>query len=58
MDKVSESKFSLHHVDEPIEQNIDRGLSVEQDSETNDKNPNAVKSGDLKRKLNPIKLKY
>ena len=29
MDKVSELNFSLCNVDEPIEQNIDRGLSVE-----------------------------
>ena len=50
MDKVSESNFSLHHLDEPIEPNIARGLSVEQDSKTNDKNPNAVKSGNFEKK--------
>ena len=50
MDKVSELNFSLHHVDEPIEQEIDRGLPVEQDSKVSKKNPKAVKSGDFDKK--------
>ena len=37
----------MRNVDEPIEQNIDRGLPVEQDSKPNVKNPKALKSGDF-----------
>ena len=44
MDKVSELNFSLCHVDEPVEQEIDRGLQVEQDNKLDDKNPEAMKS--------------
>ena len=50
MDKVSDLNFSLHHVDEPVEQEIDRGLPVEQDSKSVKKNPKAVKSGDFDMK--------
>ena len=50
MDTVSELNFSLHYVDEPIEQEIYRGLPVEQDSEVSEKNPKAVKSGDFEKK--------
>ena len=42
--------FSLPHVDEPIEQEMDRGLQVEKENELDDKNPKAVKSGDFEKK--------
>ena len=54
MDKVSESKFSLHYVDEPVEQEIDRGLpdsSEEQGNETYDENFEGMKSGDFDKKI-------
>ena len=44
MDKVSELNFSFCHVDEPVEQEIDRGLQVEQDNKLDDKNPEVMKS--------------
>ena len=50
MDKISDLNFSLHHVDEPVEQEIDRGLPVKQDSKSVVKNPKAVKSGDFDKK--------
>ena len=50
MDKVSDLNFSLQHVDEPVEQEIDRGLPIEQDIKSKDKNPIAVKSGDFGKK--------
>ena len=49
-DKVSELNFSLPHMDEPIEQEIDRGLQVEQKNEHDNKNPEAMKSGDSNQK--------
>ena len=50
MDKVSDLNFSLRHVDEPVEQEIDRGLPVEQDSKSVEENPKAMKSGDFDKK--------
>ena len=50
MDKVSDLNFSLQHVDEPVEQEVDRGLPVEQDNKSEDRNPIAVKSGDFDKK--------
>ena len=50
MDKVSDLNFSLQDADEPVEQEIDRGLQVEQDNKSNDKNPKAMKSGDFDKK--------
>ena len=50
MDKVSESKISLH---EPVEQEIDRGLPdnlEKQTNETHDKKTEAMKSGDFEKK--------
>ena len=41
--KVSEFNFSLPHIDEPIEQEIDRHLQIEH-------NPEAMKSGDSNQK--------
>ena len=49
-DKVSDLNFSLWHVDEPVEQEIDRGLPTEQDNKSEDMNPIAVKSGDFDKK--------
>ena len=49
-DNVSELNFSLPHMDEPMEQEIDRGLQVEQKHEHDDKNPEAMKSGDSNQK--------
>ena len=50
MDKVSELNFPLHHVDEPVEQDIDRGLQTDQENKLDDKNPKAMKSGDFEKK--------
>ena len=49
-DKVSDLNFSLQHVDEPVEQEIDRGLPTEQDNESEDMNPIAVKFRDSDKK--------
>ena len=45
-DKVSELNFSLPHVDEPIDQEIDRGLQRENNEESVREKPKAMKSGD------------
>ena len=53
-DIVSETRFSLLDVDEPVRQEIDRGLTDSLDEQSNEKenqNPEAVKSGNLKKKL-------
>ena len=57
-DIVSETRFSLLEVDEPVEQEIDRGLLNSLDEQSNDEDnadkdnvdPTAVKSGNLSRK--------
>ena len=49
-DKVSELNFSLPHIDEPIDQEIDRGLQREYNEENVVKEPEAMKSGDSNRK--------
>ena len=49
-DKVSELNFSLPNVDEPIEQEIDRGLQIESNDKQDDMNPEAMKSLDLDKK--------
>ena len=45
-DKVSELNFSLPHVDEPIDQEIDRGLQRENNDEKVKEKSKAMKSGD------------
>ena len=46
-------------MDEPIEQEIDRGPKVEEDIEPDNKDPTTMKSGDHERNLNLRKvLKY
>ena len=45
-DKVSELNFSLLHIDEPIDQEIDRGLQGENNEESVREKPKAMKSGD------------
>ena len=50
MDKVSDLNFSLQDVNKPVEQEIDRGLQVEQDNKSDDKNPKAMESGDFDKK--------
>ena len=53
VDKVFESRFSLQNVDEPVEQEIDRGLPDsldEQSNENDDKDPKAMKSEDFDKK--------
>ena len=50
MDKVSDLNFSLQDVDEPVKQEIDRGLQVEQDNKSDDKNPKEMKRGDFDKK--------
>ena len=53
-DIVSETRFSLLDVDEPVEQEIDRGLPDsldEQSNEKSNKHPKGVKSGNLDKKL-------
>ena len=50
MDKVSELNFSLPYVDEPVEQEIDRGLQVEQNDKHDKKYPEAMKNGDFDKK--------
>ena len=60
-DKVSELNFSLPHMDEPIEQKIDRGLQSEQDDKhdnknfPNDKNSEVMKSGYSNKKSKSTK---
>ena len=49
-DKVSELNFSLPHVDEPIDQEIDRGLQRENNEESVKEKPKAMKSGDSNQK--------
>ena len=52
-DIVSETRFSLLKVDEPVEQEIDRGLPDSLNEQSNDKgniDPKAVKSGNLNKK--------
>ena len=49
-DKVSELNFSLPHIDEPIEQEIDRGLQREHNDENVVKEPEAMKSRDSNQK--------
>ena len=52
-DTVSETRFSLLEVDEPVEQEMDRGLPDSLDKQGNEKgniDPNAVKSGNLDKK--------
>ena len=49
-DKVSELNFSLPHVDEPIEQEIDRGLQRENNDENDREKSKAMKSGDSNQK--------
>ena len=49
-DKVSELNFSLPHIDEPIDQEIDRGLQREYNEENVVKEPEAMKSGDSNQK--------
>ena len=51
--KFLKSSFSLQNVDEPVEQEIDRGLPDsldEQSNENDDKDPKAMKSGDFNKK--------
>ena len=50
VDKVSELNFSLQDIDEPVNQEMDRGLPVEPDKQSEDKTSIAVKSGDLDKK--------
>ena len=53
VDNVSESRFSLLNVDEPVEQEIDRGLPDSLDEKSNEKDnqdSEAVKSGNLNKK--------
>ena len=54
-DKVSELNFSLPHMDEPIEQKIDRGLQSEQNDKHVDKNSEAMKSGYSNKKSKSTK---
>ena len=49
VDKVSELNFSFQDIDEPINQEMDRGLPVEQDEQSKDKNSIAVKSGGFRQ---------
>ena len=49
-DKVSELNFSLPHVDEPIDQEIDRGLQRENNDEKVKEKSKAMKSGDSNQK--------
>ena len=52
-DTVSETRFSLLEVDEPVKQEIDRGLPDSLDEQGNEKgsiDPKAVKSGNLDKK--------
>ena len=49
-DKVSELNFSLPHIDQPIEQEIDRGLQREHNEENVVKEPEAMESGDSNQK--------
>ena len=49
-DNVSELNFSLPHVDEPINQKIDRGLQRENNNENVKEKPKAMKSGDSNQK--------
>ena len=49
-DKVSELNFSLPHIDEPIDQEIDRGLQRENNEEKVRIEPKAMKSGDSNQK--------
>ena len=49
-DKVSELNFSLPHINEPVEQEIDNGLQREHNDENVVKEPEAMKSGDSKQK--------
>ena len=49
-DKVSELNFSLPHVDEPIDQEINRGLQRENNEESVKEKPKAMKSGDSNQK--------
>ena len=53
-DIVSQTRFSLLDVDEPVTQEIDRGLPDnldEQGNENKKQDPKAMKSGNLKKKL-------
>ena len=54
-DKVSELNFSLPHIDEPIEQEIDRGLQREHNEENIVKEPEAMKRGDSNQKSKSYK---
>ena len=49
-DNVSELNFSLPHIDEPTDQEIDRGLQREYNEENVVKEPEAIKSGDSNQK--------
>ena len=49
-DKVSELNVSLPHVDEPINQEIDRGLQRESNDEKVKEKSKAMKSGDSNQK--------
>ena len=49
-DKVSELNFSLPHIDEPRDQEIDRGLERENNEENVRIEPKAMKSGDSNQK--------
>ena len=60
-DRVSELNFSLPHMDEPVEQQIDRGLQNEPDDSSDtknsqdDKNSKAMKSGCSNKKIQSTK---
>ena len=49
-DKISELNFSLPHIDEPMNQEIDRGLQRENNEESVREKSKAMKSGDSNQK--------